>query len=119
MLLSFFSWWYGRGWKQVVDNFGPRLQRIAASFSVHQLFRTLFAPWRRIITAPGRSLDAKLRAWADNAFSRVIGFVVRVGVLLAAGIMLLVVSILTLVELIMWPLLPLAIPVCLVLGLLA
>src|SRR4051812_2460147 len=107
MLLSFFSWWYGAGWKQVINNFGPRLQRTADSFSVQQLVRTLFAPWRRIISNPGRSLDDKLRAWADNMFSRVIGFIVRLLVLLAALIVIIFISILTLVEVVAWPLVPL------------
>lgn len=119
MLLSFFSWWYGRGWKQVADSFGPRLQNISALFSVNQLLRTLFAPWRRIITYPGASLQDKMRAWGDNMFSRVIGFIIRLFVLLAAGITLLIVGLLTAAELVIWPLLPLAIPGFLIAGLAA
>lgn len=113
---SFFSWWYGNGWKSVINSFGPRLRWVASSFSVRQLLKTLFAPWRRIITYPGASLEEKWRAWGDNVFSRIIGFVVRSFVLLAAGVCLAVVALLTALELIVWPLLPLAIPSCLIAG---
>jgi len=115
---SFLSWWYGRGWKNVIGSFEPRLQGVVELFSVTQLLRTLFAPWRRIITYPGASMEEKWRAWGDNAFSRVIGFVVRIFVLLTAACAMLVVAILTIIQIALWPLLPLAIPGCLVAGLL-
>ncbi len=117
LILSFFSWWYGRGWGLVFDSLGPRLGGVLDLFSVGQLFRTLFEPWRRIITYPGTSLDARMRALVDNAFSRAIGFVVRVIVLIAAVVFLAVVAVLSIVELVIWPLLPLAVPGCLIAGL--
>jgi hypothetical protein len=117
LVLSFLSWWYGRGWKLVLNSFGPRLKSVMNGFSVEQLLGTLFAPWRRIISYPGASLEEKMRAWGDNLFSRIIGFVVRSGVLLAALVTIIVVALLTGVELIIWPLLPLAIPGCLIAGL--
>lgn len=118
LILSFFSWWYGRGWQQVALGFGPRLRGVVNAFSARQLLRTLFEPWRRIITYPGASLEERFRAWGDNMVSRVIGFVVRFFVLLGALITLVVVALLTIVELVVWPLLPVAIPGCLIAGLL-
>ncbi len=117
LVLSFFSWWYGRGWKQVFDSFSPRLRSILNAFSVNQLSRTLFSPWRRIITYPGASLGDKMRAWGDNLVSRVIGFIVRLFVLLGAIIALVVTAIVTVIELIIWPLLPLAVPSLILAGL--
>lgn len=119
MLISLFSWWYGQGWKQVIASLGPRLGGISEAFSVPQLLKTLFAPWRRIITMPGRSLEARFRAWADNMFSRVIGFIVRIFVLLAAFVSAAVVALLTVAEIILWPVLPLAVPVLIIMGLTA
>lgn len=119
MLFAFFSWWYGQGWRQVASNFGPRIGRTADSFSVNQLLRTLFAPWRRIISDPGRALDDKIRAWADNLFSRIIGFIVRLGVLVAAALVVTFVALLTIVEIIAWPLIPLLVPVLIILGVIA
>ncbi len=117
LVMSFFSWWYGRGWKQVFDSFGPRLSAISNTFSVNQLSRTLFAPWRRIISYPGASLGDKMRAWGDNMVSRVIGFIVRLFVLIAAFLTLIAVALITTIELIIWPLLPIAIPGFLLAGL--
>lgn len=115
-MAEFFSWWYGAGWRGIARSLSVRLRGIAASFSVNQLIQTLFAPWRRIISYGGRSLDERLRVWADNTFSRIIGFVIRSIVLGTALLTMLVVGLLTFVELVLWPLVPLAVPVCLVAG---
>jgi hypothetical protein len=117
LVLSFLSWWYGRGWKQVLTSLGPRLRKVASSFSVAQLLRTLFQPWRRIVSYPGASLQAKMQAALDNLVSRCIGFVVRSGVLVAALLTAIFVAVFTVVEVIVWPLLPVAVPGCLIVGL--
>lgn len=116
LVVAFFSWWYGKGWQGVAKSIGPRLSSVAATFSVSQLIRTLFAPWRRIITYPGDSIGERLRAWGDNIFSRAIGFVVRLIVLFAALVAMIVVLVFSVVEVIVWPLLPPAVPVLLVMG---
>jgi hypothetical protein len=118
MLVAFFAWWYGRGWTMVATSFGPRLHGVLEAFSVSQLLRTLIEPWRRIVTEPGSSLETRWRAAVDNLFSRLVGFVVRLFVLLAAAISLVAVAILTAIETVVWPLLPLAIPGCLIAGVL-
>lgn len=117
LVLSFFSWWYGRGWKSVLESLGPRLRGVLNSFSVSQLLRTLFQPWRRIVSYPGASLQAKMQAKLDNLVSRAIGFTVRMGVLIGAFFALIGVALLTVAEMIVWPLLPFAIPGCLIAGL--
>lgn len=96
----------------------PRLRSVTAGFSVSQLARTLFEPWRRIVTYPGASLAEKFKAWGDNAVSRAVGFTVRAGVLVAAFLTLVTIAVITIVEIIVWPLLPLAVPGLLIAGLL-
>lgn len=91
--------------------------KTVAMFSVPTLARTMFAPWRRIITYPGAGLDAKLRAMGDNMVSRAIGFTVRLLVLSAALVTLTLVSIIGVLQIILWPLVPPAIVVGLVKGL--
>ena len=108
-VVSFFSWWYGEGWAQVGASLRVRLSSVASAFSVNQLLSTLFAPWRRIITYPGASLSEKFHAWSDNVFSRTIGFIIRLIVLLTALLVTILVALLTLIELALWPLLPLGI----------
>ena len=104
------------GWKQVAGSFKPRLNKVSNYFSINQLSKTLFAPWRRIIIYPGASMAERLRAFGDNLFSRSVGFVVRILVILVSLIVSLIVLILTSLELVLWPLLPPAIIVLLVLG---
>ena len=114
---SFFSWWYGPGWRHALNSFGLRIKGLSELFSVQQLLRTVFQPWRRIVTVPGSSFEDKLRAWGDNLVSRGIGFVVRSAVLLAAAITITAVSVVTAGEIIVWPLVPILAPVLIVKGL--
>ncbi|HEY1835686.1 MAG TPA: hypothetical protein VGG13_02595 [Candidatus Saccharimonadales bacterium] len=106
LALEFFAWWYGQGWRGLAKNMRRRVHMTAQMFSAPILLKTLFAPWRRIVTTPGAGIDAKMRAIGDNMVSRAVGFTVRVLVLLSAGIMLLIVGIVAIVELVAWPLLP-------------
>jgi hypothetical protein len=115
---QFFVWWYGRGWALVFKNMQRRLGQIGELFSVTQLLRTLFAPWRRTITYPGAGLDAHLQALADNSISRLVGFTVRIFVLFTAAITVVLLATVALVEIIAWPLVPVAIVAGIVKGLL-
>ena len=117
LLTAFFSWWYGDGWKAVYKSYGRRLNDLSQTFSVRQLMRTLFEPWRRIISYPGASIGEKFRAWGDNVVSRAVGFCVRCLFLLAGLLSALAIIIFTTIELILWPLIPLLIPVFLIGGL--
>jgi hypothetical protein len=113
---AWLTWWYGRGWAQTVTQVHGLLKATSRLFSVPILLRTLFAPWKRIITYPGASLDAKLRAFADNMVSRAIGFAVRLLVLVTALIMETLTLSLGAVWVIIWPLLPAAVVVLVVKG---
>lgn len=105
-MLDLVSWWYGAGWKGTLSATKRRLQGLADMFSVDILLRTLFSPWKRIITPPRAGLDARLRAFGDNFVSRCIGFTVRFFVLLAAGLSYVGLLLIGLAELLLWPLLP-------------
>lgn len=118
LALEFFSWWYGRGWAVLIRNMGKRLRLTAHMFSAPILLRTLFAPWRRIVSYPGRSLDAKFRAMMDNLVSRFIGFTVRLFVLFAAAVILTIVALIAMIEIIVWPFLPVAVVAGLIKGIL-
>jgi hypothetical protein len=118
VMLQLFSWWFGQGWQQVAKNSWTRLVRVSHIFSVPILLRTLWAPWRRIVTYPGASIDAKLRALGDNLVSRAIGFTVRILVLVAAGLVLVLTATAGAIAVILWPLVPLAVPVLLLKGIL-
>jgi hypothetical protein len=106
LMLQLFAWWYVRGWQDIARASGTRLIRVAHLFSVPILMRTLWAPWRRIITYPGASIDAKLRAIGDNLVSRAIGFTVRLLVLITAALILLLTATVGLIVILLWPLIP-------------
>jgi hypothetical protein len=109
LTLELFTWWFSQGWLQVIKGSGRRLVRISNVFSVPILLRTLLAPWRRIITYPGASIDAQLRALADNLVSRLIGFTVRIIVLITASLVLLVTLVVSILSIVLWPLVPIAV----------
>jgi hypothetical protein len=115
--ISFFKWWYGKGWSQVISSTKRRLRKLSETFSIKTLLITLFAPWRRIITYPGASIKAHMQALVDNIVSRVIGFLIRICVLIAAAIVLFFTLIFSVVEFIVWPLIPLATVSGIVIGL--
>lgn len=117
IVLEILTWWYVQGWMQVAKNAELRLVKVSHMFSVPILIRTLFAPWRRIITYPGASIDARFRAMGDNLVSRLVGFSVRAMVLLTAGVMLILTAALAVAQLLIWPLIPPAIIATFVMGL--
>lgn len=106
LMAAFFRWWYGPGWLQGWQQLGARLHSIARVFSVRQLVRTLFSPWRRVVSAPGHGFDAVIHAAIDNAVGRFIGFSVRCIVLLAASISMIVLAVIGGLLLLLWPFLP-------------
>ncbi len=61
-------------------------------------------------------MQAKLQAVGDNMVSRVVGFTVRLFVLITAGIFIFGMSAFTILMIIVWPLIPPAIVTGIVLG---
>jgi len=108
MLFEFFAWWYGPGWLSAWRGCFSWVRAVQLAFSVDVLLKTLFSPWKRIVSLPGRSLDEKFRAAIDNLISRVIGFFVRLIVLFAALVMITVTAITGVVLALFWPLVPVA-----------
>ena len=89
---------------------------VSRSFSIPILLRTLFAPWRRVISYPGKTIEEHFRAFVDNVVSRMVGFVVRLIVLISAGLIILLTALGYGLLAIIWPLIPLIIIFCIVMG---
>jgi hypothetical protein len=106
LFIEFFQWWYGSGWAQAAKGAVSLIRKVELSFSIGVLLRTLFSPWKMIVTNPGRSLDAKMRAMIDNLISRTVGFFVRIFSLLAAIVMMSIAAVIGLVVAVTWPLIP-------------
>ena len=112
MVFELFRWWYGSGWAQAGRNISHMTAGVEQMFSINILLRTLFAPWRRIVSLPGRGLDSKIQAMFDNLVSRLVGFMVRFLVLIAASVTLAVVFLFGVVMVVIWPAIPLGIVYC-------
>jgi hypothetical protein len=116
MFMLLIKWWYGPGWALSFKNIKIHTSGVSSMFSIPQLLRTLFEPWKRIITNPGKSLQEHFAAYVDNLVSRFIGFSVRIIVLLTSGILILLTAIFYGLIAIIWPLLPLALIYCIFRG---
>ena len=106
LVWSYFEWWYGPGWRDTAQRLVGQVRSIYLNFSVPILLRTLFAPWRRMMTPPGGTLGQRFHAHIDNFVSRWVGLTVRVLAVLAAFILMAATLIVAIVTLIVWPLLP-------------
>ncbi len=106
--IGFLRWWYGPGWRDAGQRVLSRVTGIYRYFSLPILLRTLFQPWRRIISPGGGSLQQQTRAMLDNLVSRWVGFSIRILSLLAAVILMTAALVLGGILIAAWPLLPLA-----------
>ena len=83
-LVGIFQWWYGAGWRRHMQRVGLGVLRTADFFSIGLLVRTLFDPFRQISAGQIRAqapLAVKMQAFFDRLFSRAVGAVVRLLVL--------------------------------------
>ncbi len=102
------KWWYGPGLKWVWQRMlVDKLHYISEVFSVTDMVTTLFAPFRQTYVGKTNGVSA-LQAFTDRTVSRAIGFVVRMLLLLVALITASGVFIVGVLLCIIWPILPLA-----------
>jgi hypothetical protein len=109
VIISLFSWWYTTGWMALIQKGSRRVESVLKFFSVPLLLTSLFAPFRQI--SAGRvngPLGAQLRAWGDRLFSRFIGAFVRSFLIIIGLLIVSLVSAMVLIAALLWPLLPAA-----------
>lgn len=99
------GWWYRDGfiwiWQKAIGN---RLASWYEYFSVSDLVRTLFAPYKQ--TFVGSRNSGKFQAWIDRSISRLVGFITRLVLLIAWFLCSVLVSIIGMLITLLWPLLP-------------
>lgn len=109
-IVGLLGWWYGAGWRERIRMIGERLARAYDFFSLDLLLKTLFAPFRQISAGKvSGGLSVQLRAFFDRLFSRCIGAVVRIIMLVIGSLWTTVLAVAGIVEGILWlfvPLLP-------------
>lgn len=103
VIVGLFSWWYTRGFLMEVRLAGDRLEALYDYFSIDLLLRTLFAPFRQIsamkVNGP---LSVQISAFVDRLFSRTIGFVVRIIMIVIGSVTLFIASIVAIIRIVLW-----------------
>lgn len=87
MSTGYVSWHYSSGRRKFMEVWGTLVGFLWRYFSVAFLLKTLFSPWRRdveSVQARGFHPILLLQSLAMNVMTRIIGAVVRTGVILAA-----------------------------------
>jgi hypothetical protein len=113
LLISLFSWWYTGGLKVRIKKLLAGLSRTLDLFSFSLLIRTLFAPFRQISAAQAdlAPINIRMRMFFDRTFSRIIGAIMRI-VVLVIGLIVITVQTAIGALLIVWhialPILPVA-----------
>jgi len=100
------SWWYSQGWGIFIGKVFEKMRGTVDFFSFSTIFRTLFAPFKQF--SANEAGGSRLSAAFDKLFSRIMGFIVRVGILIVGVVVLILQSIVSLVSIIVWPILPAA-----------
>jgi hypothetical protein len=106
LVIGFLQWWYGPGWRDMGHRVLGRAGSFARHFSLPILLRTMFQPWRRIMTPSGGSLQQRVQAMLDNLVSRWVGFSIRLLSLIAAVILMVATTIIGGLLFLLWPALP-------------
>lgn len=109
LFVSFFSWWYGAGFADLVRRISRGFSKTIDQFSIPQLAATLFSPFKQIDAGnfSGQvSIDVAFRRWLDRTFSRFFGAFIRFFTILAGIIVLLFLSLMGLLRLVVWLVVP-------------
>lgn len=105
----FFIWWYTRGWAFFVHQSIERGTHISEYFSILDLFKTLFRPFRQIsANERGKGLQGAVTAFLDQFVSRLVGFLARSVIIIAGIIVLFLYLIVSIIATILWPFMPIA-----------
>lgn len=80
-------WWYTDGWRRHLVALVDRVDTLVDYFSIGLLLKTLFAPFRQISAGQVEgAIDVQVRAFFDRLISRVIGAVVRLGMIVIGSV---------------------------------
>lgn len=100
-----FFLWYAISIKKVSQIVWLLVLKNLDYFSVPNLLKTLFSPWKRdIISGQGLSLNDRFRVWIFNLLSRLIGAVIRIFTIIFGLFLTLFLLIFGFLVIIMWAL---------------
>lgn len=112
VVVGLLSWWYGSGLKRHVVLMWRRIARTYDYFSIDQLLRTWFAPFRQISAgAVSGSMSVQWHAFTDRTVSRFVGGFMRTMMIIVGTIAIIAMTIVSFAAIILWliaPLIPVA-----------
>lgn len=104
---TFFGWWYGRGLKDLLGFILALFSYLTNMFSVVGILKTLFSPWKKMVSEREKGIEG-LKLWlVDNLVSRAVGFIVRVFMLIFFLICLVFLCLFSLFSIVFWIFMPL------------
>jgi len=108
-LPTFFGWWYKGGLRKLFAYLEALISYFARSFSLVDILRTFFSPWKRLVKERRPGIDG-LRDWLlDNFVSRVVAVVMRSGLIAAFFVIFIALILFAGVAIFLWMTLPFAI----------
>ncbi len=118
VLHHYILWHYGRAFGEILHLYKNFFWFIAHFFSLKQLFRSFFAPFKRITAHRGEtfSLEDLAGFVVINLISRIIGFILRLIIILIGIATLLLLTIALLLTYTAWVCAPILITGCLFYG---
>ncbi|MEN9920255.1 MAG: hypothetical protein RL538_148 [Candidatus Parcubacteria bacterium] len=108
IISDYFRWHYSKAFKELFHVWINFLWFITHFFSLKELLISLFSPWRRMVEAKqeGWSFEGFLSYIIINILSRLVGFIMRSGVIVTGTICLLLIVALGLTTIALWVVLP-------------
>ncbi|MDB5204625.1 MAG: hypothetical protein JWP09_653 [Candidatus Taylorbacteria bacterium] len=108
LILSYFIWHYTQAFKDIFNLFRNFAWFVYHFFSIKVLSKTLFSPWRKLNESyeKGWNLNAFFETLVVNFIMRIVGFLVRLFIILTGIISLAFVSIVGATVFIAWIFLP-------------
>ncbi len=108
LILSYFIWHYTQAFKDIFYLFKNFAWFVYHFFSIKVLSKTLFSPWRKLNESyeKGWNFSAFFETFTVNFIMRIVGFLIRLFIILAGVICLIIVSITGAVVFVVWVFLP-------------
>lgn len=107
-IVGMLSWWYGAGWKARTLIVRERIEGTMDFFSIDVLLRTLFSPYRQISAGKvDGSIGVLWRAFVDRTISRLIGFILRIVIVVVGSFAVVLQALIGALLLVLWVFIPL------------
>jgi len=114
VIFGFFGWWYSGGLILNLRYLGALLGYLKNLFSVTEILKTFFSPWKRVIGPSRRGIAGFFDLLVDNLVSRSVGMFVRSFLLIGFLFSVVIWALFSLGLLAIWIFMPLIIFVALI-----